>query len=185
MTRLSARDHSHKTDNLNQSASWLSGLIGLTSLRHTPELSKLADESRFGRRNWLNAWKRTPANRNRVGCCRWEPPASAGGSDASASRKESHFDPSGFSPGLKTPRLKPEANSPTRAARLESRAPPHECGGSHPGPSVRAPCFSWGSDALTSREESQRHRPGFSLDFARPVEELFASWPNGQQPNEP
>src|SRR5271170_4236992 len=30
-----------------------------------------------------------------------------------------------------TPRLKPEENSPTRAARLESRAPPHECGGSH------------------------------------------------------
>src|ERR1700733_10363825 len=31
----------------------------------------------------------------------------------------------------KTPRLKPEENSPARAARLESRAPPHECGGSH------------------------------------------------------
>jgi hypothetical protein len=30
---------------------------------------------------------------------RWEPPASAGGSDASASRKESHFHQSGFSPG--------------------------------------------------------------------------------------
>ena len=28
-------------------------------------------------------------------------------------------------------RLKPEENRPTRAARLESRAPPHECGGSH------------------------------------------------------
>jgi hypothetical protein len=62
---------------------------------------------------------------------RWEPPASAGGSDALASRKESHFDQSGFSPGFKTPRLKPEENSPTRAVRLESRAPPHECGGSH------------------------------------------------------
>jgi hypothetical protein len=31
---------------------------------------------------------------------RWEPPASAGGSDASASRKESHFHQSGFSPGV-------------------------------------------------------------------------------------
>jgi hypothetical protein len=30
-----------------------------------------------------------------------------------------------------TPRLKPEEISPTRAARLESRAPPHECGVSH------------------------------------------------------
>ena len=43
----------------------------------------------------------------------------------------SHRDTLGFSPGFKTPRLKPEGNSPTRAARLESRAPPHECGGSH------------------------------------------------------
>jgi putative transposase len=34
---------------------------------------------------------RGPPDWNRVGC-RWEPPASAGGSDASASRKESHFD---------------------------------------------------------------------------------------------
>jgi hypothetical protein len=31
----------------------------------------------------------------------------------------------------KTPRLKPEERSPTRTARLESRAPLHECGGSH------------------------------------------------------
>src|ERR1700677_2673204 len=29
------------------------------------------------------------------------------------------------------PRLKPEESSPTRTARLESRTPPHECGGSH------------------------------------------------------
>jgi hypothetical protein len=35
-----------------------------------------------------------------------EPPASAGGSDASASRKESHFDQSGFSPGFKNPAAK-------------------------------------------------------------------------------
>ena len=41
--------------------------------------------------------------RNRVGCCRWEPPASAGGSDASASRKKSHFHQSGFSPGFPWP----------------------------------------------------------------------------------
>src|ERR1700691_1630671 len=75
-------------------------------------------------RSAVEALKRTRANRKRVGCCRWAPPASA-------SRKESHFDQSGFSPGFKTPRLKPEENGPTRAARLESRASPHKCGGSH------------------------------------------------------
>ena len=59
-------------------------------------------------------------------------PCFSRGSDASASRKESHFDQSGFSPGFKTPRLKPDENRPTRAARLKSRAPPHECGGAPP-----------------------------------------------------
>jgi hypothetical protein len=34
---------------------------------------------------------------------RWEPPASAGGSDAPASRKESQFHESGFSPGFRWP----------------------------------------------------------------------------------
>jgi hypothetical protein len=68
-----------------------------------------------------------------VGCCRWEPPASAGGSDAPASRKESTFINRALAPASRRrpPRLKPEENSSTRAARLQSRAPPHECGGSH------------------------------------------------------
>src|ERR1700678_1546657 len=33
---------------------------------------------------------------------------------------------------VENPRLKPEENSPARAARLESRAPPHECRGLPP-----------------------------------------------------
>ena len=105
---------------------------------------QLADERPFGRRSLLNALKRRRANRNRVDGCRQ-------GSDASAPRKQSHFHQSGFRVCVKTatgqksqfprsnptatpaetPRLKPEENRSTRTARLESRAPPHECGGSH------------------------------------------------------
>jgi hypothetical protein len=65
-------------------------------------------------------------------------PCFSRGSDASASRTESQLHRSGFSPGFRcrcvrfrNPAAKPEENSPPGAARLESRTPPHECGGSH------------------------------------------------------
>jgi hypothetical protein len=65
------------------------------------------------------------------GRSRWEPPASAGGATLQRRGKSRTSINRALAPASKTPRLKPEENSPTRAARFESRAPPHQCGGSH------------------------------------------------------
>ena len=43
------------------------------------------------------------SKRNQVGGCWWEPPASAGGATLQRRGKKSHFDQSGFSPGLPLP----------------------------------------------------------------------------------
>jgi hypothetical protein len=65
----------------------------------------------------------------------------------------------------RTPRLKPEENSPTRAARLEAELPRMNAGALAVTPglnarlltfiAVGAPCFSRRSDASASRKESR------------------------------